>query len=216
MMKLATPQQVLDLLGIISNTGSLGNAAAALDITSRIVEAALETRLEEGTYTDFFDYEYSRMRTRFSPRMFYLSSRFVDTSMSFVVREAESSLPLRTKDDGLVVAVADYIVDHRKGTVTVLRDVPVGAHTLSITFSAGFPARGTDKVIADAPDWLVQAGKSAAQHYINLNPAHVSSKKITAVKDITVGLKDRITALVHPELRERYGMTFPIRTVIHD
>jgi hypothetical protein len=148
--------------------------------------------------------------------MFSLSSRFVDSSLPFIIKEAGTSAPLRTQDDGLVVAAADYIVDYGNGIVTMLRDVPVGPHTLSVTYGAGFPLVGTDKVISGVPDWLVQAGKSAAQHYINHNPAHVSSKKITAVKDITIGLRDRITALVNPQLRARYDMTFPARTVAYD
>lgn len=211
-MRLTSSEQVLLVMGIQNNSGSLENAGAALDVTSRLVENLLETQLEDHIHTDFFDYEYSRMRSRFEPQTFRLSSRFVDPSAKVVVREGTETL--RTPADGTIVPASDYVIDHDKGTVTVLRDLPVGYCTVSVTYTAGF--RAADGVLKGTPDWLRRLGVLAAQHYINLNPAHVSSKKLVAFSDISDALFRAVTTLANPYRRSRMDLVLPTRTLTHD
>jgi len=213
-MRLATPEQVLEVMGIGNNTGSVLTAGAALDATSRIVENMLETNLEEATYTDFFDYEYHYARARFTPQTFMLSNRFLDSSVPVAVRESTSALQGVTEGDA--VDSTRYIVDSLNGTLTNLQDFPLGFYTVSVTYTAGFPTTGTDKVLKDAPDWLVRAGIVAAQHFMSLTPAHVSSKKVTSATDIARSIREVLSVLINPYRRARMGMNFPGRTVRHD
>lgn len=213
-MRIATPQQVIAAMGIQENSGSLAAAGAALDVTSRIIEKLLETQLEQATYTDYFDYNYSRMRARFEPPRFYLSNRFVDTSEAVTAKESSTAMRLHT--EGTEVAATDYVLDAGQGTVEVLRDLPIGYYTFSVTYTAGFVTSGPDKVLRDIPGWLLEAGRVAAIHYLNMTPAHIASKKVATIKEITKAIDDRVSALINSEKRERMGMHFPGRCVRHD
>lgn len=211
-MRLATAQHVLGAMGVPVGTGSTANAETALDVTSRLVENMLETELERATWTDFFDYEIDLRRRSFQPAVFRLSSMFLDQTASVVVRESYDALKGIT--EGSTVSADDYVVDYRNGRLVLLRDTYPGYYTMSVTYVAGFSA--VSGVLTGLPDWLVQAGTVAAQHYLSLNPAHIPGKKITAVKEISSGLRERVSVLVNPHLRERALMSWPARTVRHD
>lgn len=213
-MRLATAQQVLDLLGVPPSTGSLANAGAALDATAPIVEGLLETTLEQATWTDFFDYAVDSRRRRFEPVTFRLSSMLLDTDSP--VTPNESATAMVAVSEGTTLAAADYRIDHNAGLVTVLRDVEIGYYTFAVTYTAGFPVDSTTGALKGAPEWLVRAGTVAAQHYLSLNPAFIPGKKVTAVKEISSGIRERVSAVLNPRLRGRMNLQWPSRTVRHD
>lgn len=211
-MRLAATQDVVTLSGIPSGDGVLGNAGAALDVSSQLIAEALGTRLDAVTYTDYFSYAVSAYRKKFSPAIFRLTAGFIDLD-SLVVRRSVTSAPLFDAETGTIMTLGtDYLIDGDKGLLTLIKDVNEGTSTLSATYDAGF-GTNSEKVIQGAPEWLTRAGQLAAVRIIQMNPASIGKGKAGIAIDIQNAMFDAISGIINPHKRPRMGYSWPDRSV---
>lgn len=213
-MRLAESQKVVDLLGIPTGTGVLGNAAAALDVSAPIIAEMLGTTLQAVTNTDYFSYYAFGNRRKFEPYHLRLSAGFVDKT-TVVIREAVTGEALQAPGEGSLVAATDYTIDAAKGIVTMLRDVDQGNSVLSVTYDAGFPADDSE-LLQDTPDWLVRAGTLAAARVSQMSPASIAKGKAGVVKELQNAVYDAVSSIVNPHKRPRMGFVWPARSESED
>ncbi len=213
-MRLAESQKVVDLLGIPTGTGVLGNANVALEVSAPIIAEMLGTTLHAVINTDYFSYHAYAGRRKFEPYQLRLSAGFVDAA-TVVVRESALSGPLKTASEGDVVATADYVIDAARGLVTMLRDVNQGNSVLSVTYEAGFPG-DSEGLLQDTPDWLTRAGTLAAARVSQMAPASIAKGKAGVVRDIQNAVYDAVSSIVNAHKRPRMGLVWPARSESED
>lgn len=217
-MRLATVKAVMDGMGVFNNGASISSNAsveAALDITSRIIEGVLETSLEEASYTDFFSFNPRRYDTT-SVYVLRLSNSFLLSDEAVTVKQTEDGLPLYDAVGGVTVADRDYILDAPKGLLTLLKEPPHGAYSISITYTSGFQTDTATKTLRGIPDWLTKAAVLAAHQYLLLSPAHVSSKKTNVLDTQKAAITSMARTLLSPHLRTRYVSLWPERVIRYD
>lgn len=162
-MRVATPEQVLTVLGIQQSTGSLLTAGAALDATFPQLEAMLESSVVLQHRKDLFDLgsgEVTRPLLR-------LASGLVTTEEDVVVE---------FKGDALV-AGDDYTIDYRRGVVHTLGTYTAGKHAFSVDYYTGYSAAPGSTILADVPTAIVQASIDIACAYLLLSPANSAKDK---------------------------------------
>lgn len=211
-MRLAPDTEVVGLLGIGSDTGTLGNARAALDVTASAVADKLGTPLEAASYLDFYSYIVPKFRRCFAPVMFRLSAGFVDPD-SFVARISEDGCPISSAEGGEALTSDYYILDAEKGLVTLLKDIQQGYQVLCFSYDAGFVKEADTGVLQGTPDWLIRAGTAAAVKLVRTSPANVAKGKTSAYKDIQNALYGEVSGLINPHIRPKMGLVFPDRSV---
>lgn len=202
-MKLAEPSDVILALGIPSGTGSLSNAAAALDLTSPIIEAMLDTSFDQQEIIDYFDYDDTYYQGATSFPTFRLSSGFVDPAEVLTIG-----------GDGVAgyTDLSNWIVDYARGLLTPKFKPLAGANAVTVQYTRGFSTKGNYKVLDGVPEWLRQAGIMAAIHYLQITPANVINKQNVSMKDVTEPLRVLLSRSIYPKARPRLGLEFAART----
>jgi hypothetical protein len=103
-------------------------------------------------------------------------------------------------------------VDYVKGLLRA--KVVLDEGELTVQYTSGFPAGGSNKVLAQVPEWLKQAGIMAAVHYLQITPANIINKQNVSMKDVTEPLRVLLSRIVNPKSRPRMGLEFAARTSV--
>ena len=168
-MRLATPEQVLSILGIQSSTGSLANAGVALDAVFSVMENALDTELLQTTRTDQFD---------ISPLLNVDPSLRLSGSFVFT----EDDLTVTDNTTGAVIDPSTYSLDADHGVVHLVGTMPYGKRVLAVTYTTGFVVSDKDEnVLEGFPEALADAQACLACAFIQMNPTNVSKDKAKAL-----------------------------------
>jgi hypothetical protein len=199
-MRLAEPSVVLQAMGIAESPGSLANALAALDLTGPIVAAMLDTDLDEKATLDEWDYnELDYLNLNYYPA-FRLTNGFVNREETITFGG----------DIGTGSVVGDWNIDYKNGVIRA-KAKPISG-TLTIQYTAGFPTKGTNKILDTLPEWLKQAGIMAAVHYLQITPANIVNKQNVSMKDVTEPLRVLLSRSLNPQFRPRMSLEFAVRT----
>jgi len=197
-MRLATPEAVLNVLGIQISSGSLATAGAALDATFALVETALDTDLPSNSRTDYFDL------TRYEKvdPILRLSCGFVSKDDALVVRQTESGSPL-VGSFGTVIPDTEYTVDYERGTVSLIGSYYAGKKSLSVAYTAGFAVEDDEVTLAGIPDGLKQGGLMRAVTFMLTNPVNVTKEKarfmaVTAVNGFNLQSNQALSKFTRP------------------
>lgn len=171
-MRLATPAEVLAVLGVQAGTGSLANAGAALDATFSVVESKVDSMLERVRRKDWFSiskYDTERPRLR-------LSSGFVTRDEPVVVTIS-----------GAAVDASGYYIDYDLGVVHLLMTLLEGVQTVSVAFSCGFEADTADTTqLQSLPQGLRQGGIAMAAAYFLSGPANSPKEKARFLAETSI------------------------------
>jgi len=205
-MRLATEQEVINLMGAVDNDGSRHNAGVALDVTSQVVSEKIGTPLYAATYTDFFGYSIATYRKTFTPFLIRATAGFIDPA-TVSVRESPNGERLTDGNTGVLVDPKDYILDPTKGTFTLLRDVAEGVGTLTLQYDAGFPE--SEGVLSGIPAWLAEAGRLSAVRLLQMNPANFVARKALIMKDVQNAFMGEVSQILNAHIRPRMGYTWP-------
>jgi hypothetical protein len=188
-------------MGVGSNAGSLDSAGRALDLSFPIIENVLETKLQAGSITDFFD-------TTTTSKQFRLSNILVDVD-SVIVRVGDAGT-LFTSEDGTVVAASEYFLSPEKGLLD-FRNAPIaGHHRLSVTYDYGL---GVKDGVLVAPYWLQEVAIAMAIFVLNTHPSSPANRKEKTVTNVGAALYSLASSLLNSRCRPRLTVVQPSRSV---
>jgi len=213
-VRLATTDEVLSRMSINSTmTGNIASATSALNSATPIVEGALGTSILSSLREDYFQYQVPRYREKFVPVTLNLSQGFVYTKAgSLTVYESLNGNAITDVADttqAKVVVATDYIVDHVMGTVTLLRDVTVGYHTIVVKYKAGYGLK--EGLFEDIPEWLTEAGIASAIKSM-LSQSVPNNKKDS--RDTSRDVNAHFLLVINPHVRPVMSGAFPNTTKI--
>lgn len=203
-MRLAEPSAVLQATGVQENPGSLANALAALDLTAPIIEGMLDSALDEQVVLDEFDFKRDYYPGTYSYPSFRLSRGFVNREETVTISGSGVT--------GYEDLATYWTLDYERGVLAALFKPLSGAGAVKIQYTAGFPQKGTNKVLDTTPEWLKQAGIMAAVHYLQITPANIANKQNISMKDVTDAIRVMLSRVINPKSRPRLNLEFAARS----
>lgn len=192
-MLLATPVDVLDMLGMPSSSaGSLAVARAALLSATVRVENYIESSFESAFYQDFFPGG---------------QERELRLSTGFIIEGSVSVAYL-----GETIPATQYEVDYLRGTVTLGFAPSGGDSAIAITYEAGLQ-RDSDDLYESVPEALKRAAMLQAAKTMALSPSMIAKERVKITRDIINSYAIEAVGLQNKYVRPRSGLCYPSRTV---
>lgn len=207
-MKLATADLVLLSMGVGTNSGSLENAAQALELTYSVFTSLLETEFSPQARTDYFNTVSGEMSLR-------LTNMFIDKD-SLKVRRSIDGTPLLLPTDGELVAASEYMLDPVKGIVTMRYAQYPAACSLSVSYESGLPVSDQDETALDTPQWLRDAAVAAAVHALNIVPSSPANRKASTVAAVSLELRGLASTLLRQYYRPRLTVYLPVLSTLNE
>lgn len=207
-MRLAAPSDVLKVMGIVENTGSLVNAETALDLSYPICENLLESTFEQERVTDFFDIIRGELCLR-------TKNRFLDP-VTVVVRRSTDGEPLITAADGDLVDPSEYMLNTELGTITFREQQRIGASMISVAYESGLGTSDDDDNVLEAPQWLKECSISVAVHVLNTFPSSPANRKDKTLVNVSAEIRHLASQLLNSRKRPRMTVTFPVVSLIDE
>jgi hypothetical protein len=195
-------------MGIVSNDGSLANAAYSLDLSYPILENLLETPFTEQHVTDYFD-------TAVGELCFRLTNMFIDAD-SLVVRVSTDGLPLTLPTSGEALDPSAYTLQADKGILTLRTQPRVGLGMLSVAYDSGLPTSDDDESVLAAPEWLESCSVALAVQAQNIVVSATGNRKDKSVTSISASLRMLASQMVNSRKRPRMTVTFPTVSVVDE
>lgn len=207
-MRLAAPSDVLKVMGIVENTGSLGNAETALDLSYPICENLLESKFEQEHVVDFFDIIRGELCLR-------TKNRFLD-SVTVAVRRSTDGAPLILATDGELVDPSEYMLNTDLGTITFREQQRIGASMISVAYDSGLSTSDDDENVLEAPQWLKECSISVAVHVLNTFPSSPANRKDKTLVNVSAEIRHLASQLLNSRKRPRMTVTFPVVSLIDE
>lgn len=208
-MILCPPAKVVQLLGVTASSTPNENIVSALQLASRAVEQLVGTEFSARSQTDFFTLPRSAAHS--TPSSLRLTNGY---AVSPVVRYATDGLPLRSKDDGVLLDASDYMLNETDGVVALFTLLPDTYSGLSVTYASGFdtdPSKPEE--LAGLPDWVGDAAAAVAAYTLKIIPFGAAQRTAT-IKGSKPGQMERevfqfASRLVLSHCRRRANLQFP-------
>ena len=211
MTKLASKQDVLDLLSIRTTTQSQEAIDAALEIATSKAEGILGTEFKRRVRLDRYwvDREhYDALYTQKFPVKFFLQDGFLPEARARVY--ASTARILRTTSSAVTVDKSYYIIDAKDGAL-ILTGLPLsGMNSLAIRYECGFNESGG--VYQDVPQWLKSAVISGCIEVLRTHA--ITFNKKDDIQDMSNQIVRALRTNLYPHVRERYGGVFPMHSEV--
>jgi hypothetical protein len=142
-MKLVTGQEVLERMNLASLAGNSSNTAieSAVEAATEQLSHFLRTDLTAHTRRDYFSLEKRNISRTTYNAVLRLSQRFLNEKMTVTIkRKPALSLTQNYQDfaEMETVLATSYLVDPRRGFVTLFPPIPLGNYVVAVEYSAGF------------------------------------------------------------------------------
>lgn len=203
-MALVNAQDVLRAMAVPSDPGTLQNATQAIDISLPILETLLESKLEQGSVVDYFDYYGPVGAATKMPAALRLKNRYIDGPV--VVRYSTDQSPLLTMTQGTVMDPSLYAVDKSSGILYIYKPPVKGGSVYSAFYDYGF---GDPE---DTPSHIKQLAIDAAICVLNSLPSNPNSRKQSTAHSVANTVFKMMQAKALPYHRPRLTVDFYSRS----
>lgn len=193
-MRLSSLEELRADLGFDDMTDINAAISSALDAAAAQLAAGLNTSFDEESVTDtFWVPEPTVIDSGHFKTEFLLSRGFVSGTPTF---------------SGFDVAPGSYALDRERGVIRDWSNRYTETH-LQVTYTAGFPADGTDAESYDltkVPTWLREASKLTAILFLSTSPTLTEAGVVVDTKT----LRDQLQSLMPAHLRYAPLALYPI------
>lgn len=208
-MKLASEQEVLELLSIRTTTQSTEAVEVALDTATELCASLIGVRhFNRETRQDRFrvDSQTFDLLGKGEVVDFYLTNAFLPEAR-IKVWQSSSSIPQTS--NGTLLSRDAYLVDTEKGVVTMQGRWVDRLCTAMIRYDCGLDA-DSNGVYQNPPGWLKQAAISTVIEILRTHT--VTANKKDYVTDMSNQLTRMFRTLLYANVRPRHTGVFPMHT----
>ncbi len=207
-MRVATPNQVLNTLGVVSSVGTSVNAKQALDDTYGGLIAALETDLVEASWVNIFNTPAFSGNLKY-PYKIRLSSGFLVEDEDVVIRTCKDGFNVFDGSQGVILDSTKYICDKTFGVISIFSGLESNDRSLGVWFDSGYKDDGTGQ-LQGVKSEIVSAHASLACSYIMNNSAMISKERRARQEIPIKSYNDNATRLIQYFHRPRMSVVWPV------
>lgn len=213
MGKLASKQNVLDLLSIRTTTQSTQAIGRALETATSIAGSLLGTGFDLETRLDRYRPTREDLDTlrKGEPHGFLFTNGFLPQDKAKVYGSSKVIADIADTETTSLLESSVYLIEPETGVLT-LDSLPVsGFCTLLVRYESGFEVDGDD-VYQEVPQWLRDAVVTSCIEVLRANV--ITANKKDNLTDMTTALTRELRTILYAHMRPRYGITFAFHTKV--